>query len=452
MLYAFLKLIYNIGLRVFFRRFEVRNRHLMPNEGPLLLVSNHPNTFMDPIVTASLLRQPVFFIAKSTVFGSSFQNWMLRQMHLIPIHRREDNPGQPVSNEEAFAASFKALQQQKTLLIFPEGNSFNQRRLRKIKTGTARIALGAEADANYGLGIKILPVGLNYSAPTRFRSDVFVDVGEPITVADYATAYRQDGQAAVLALTEEIRQRLEQLIIHTPTDEEDELARQVEAIYKERLTATAPAQAAPHEQDFLLTKAIVRSISHFSQTQPVRVVALKQKLSSYMLQLRRLRLQDTLMGKRSDTVLRQSILNLLYLVLGLPLYLYGLLHNYLPYIIPSKVARAVTKEEEWHAPIMLTVGIFTFPLFYLLEVWLVQDSFELPLPWAVLYFLSLPVSGFFTLHYWNTLQHTQEHWLLLRLFAKRQDLVESLKRQRHEIIAELEAARGEYTTQTGTDT
>jgi 1-acyl-sn-glycerol-3-phosphate acyltransferase len=451
MLYAILKLIYKTGLWVFFRRFEVRNRHLMPDEGPLLVVSNHPNTFMDPIVTASLLRQPVYFIAKSTVFGSSIQNWMLRQMHLIPIHRREDNPDQPVSNEEAFAASFKALQQQQTLLIFPEGNSFNQRRLRKIKTGTARIALGAEADANYGLGMKILPVGLNYSAPTRFRSDVFVNVGEPITVADYAGAYSQDGQATVLALTEEIRQRLERLIIHTPTDEEDELARQVEAIYKERLTATAPAQATAHEQDFLLSKAIVRSISHFSQTQPVRVVSLKQKLSSYMLQLKRLRLQDTLMGKRRDTVLRQSILNLLYLVLGLPLYLYGLLHNYLPYIIPSKVARAVTKEEEWHAPIMLTVGIFTFPLFYLLEVWLVQDWLELSLPWVVPYFLSLPLSGFYTLHYWNTLQHTQEHWLLMRLFTKRQDLVESLRKQRHEIMAELEAARKEYIAQVGTD-
>ena len=447
MLYAILKLIYKAGLQVFFRKFEVRNRHLMPDQGPLLVVCNHPNTFMDPIVTASLLRQPVFFIAKSTVFGSGFQNWMLRQMHLIPIHRREDNPNQPVSNDEAFAASFKALQQKKTLLIFPEGNSFNQRRLRKIKTGTARIALGAEADADYRLGVKILPVGLNYAAPTRFRSDVFVNVGEPIAVADYAAAYQQDGQAAVLALTEEIRLRLENLIIHTPTDEEDELARHIEAIYKEHLAATAPTDAPVHEQDFLLTKAIVKSIEHFSQTEPVRVVVLKQKLTNYMLQLKRLRLQDAVMGKRNKTVLRQSLLSFLYLAAGFPIYLYGLFHNYVPYMIPSKVARAVTKEEEWYAPIMLTVGIFTFPLFYLLAGWLVADLLGLSLPWLLLYLLSLPLSGFFTLHYWDTLQHTQEHWLLLRLFAKRQDLMADLRKQRQEIMAELEAARQDYLNQ-----
>ena len=449
MLYAILKVIYKIGLWIFFRRFEVHHRHLMPEAGPLLVVSNHPNTFMDPIVIASLLRQPVYFIAKSTMFGSAFQNRMLRQMHLIPIHRREDNPGQPVSNDEAFAASFKALQQHKTILIFPEGNSYNQRRLRSVKTGTARIALGAEAAGAKGL--KILPVGLNYSAPTRFRSDVFVNVGEPINVASYASACRQNGEEPVPALTEEIRQRLERLIIHTPTDEEDETARQVEAIYKERLAAANSSDAPAHIQDFLLTKAIVSSINYFSQREPERVAALKLKLNSYMLQLRRLRLKDELMGLRHKTLLWQSILRLLYLALGLPIYVFGLLHNYLPYIIPSKVARAATKEEEWYAPVMLTTGIFTFPLFYLLEVWLVRDLLHLSWPWTAVYSLSLPLSGFFTLHYWSTLQQTQEHWLLLRLFTKRQDLVVQLRQQRLEIMTELEAAREAYLAQTNRD-
>ena len=444
MLYTLLKLIYQTGLRVFFRRFEVRNRHLMPAQGPLLVVSNHPNTFMDPIVTASLLRQPAYFIAKSTVFGGKLQNWMLRQMHLIPIHRREDNPDQPVSNEEAFMASFKALQQSKTLIIFPEGNSFNQRRLRKIKTGTARIALGAEAGHGYTLGVQILPVGLNYSAPTRFRSDVFVNVGEPISVAEYAAAYERDGQQAVLALTEEIRHRLESLIIHTPTDEEDELARQVESIYKERLTAAAPPVPA-HEQDFLLTKAIVRSVGYFSQTAPARVAALKQDLTDYTLQLRRLRLHDAFLGKGSSAVLRQGILGLFYLLLGLPVYLYGALHNYIPYIIPSRVARAATKEEEWYAPIMLTVGIFSFPLFYLLEAWLLWQWLMPGSLWLMLYVLSLPLSGFFTLHYWSVLLHTRAHWLLLHLFFRRQNVVEKLCQQRQRIIAQLEQAQQEYT-------
>ena len=448
MLYTFLKLLYKAGLWFFFRRLEVRNAHLIPAEGPLLVVSNHPNTFMDPIVIAAQLQQPVYFIAKSTVFGSRFQNWMLRQMHLIPIHRKEDNPDTTISNDEAFAASFSALHQQKTILIFPEGNSFNQRRLRKLKTGTARIALGAAAESNYSSTITILPIGLNYSAPTRFRSDVFVNVGKPIAVSDYAAAYQQDGPTAVLALTEEIRARLEKLIIHTPTDEEDLLARQVEAIYKVRI-APATATALPHEQDFIVTKGIVKSIHYFGQTEPERVAVIKQELSSYLQQLQRLHLQDPVLEKGRGDVLLQSITGLVYLLLGLPFYLFGVVHNYIPYIIPSRVARAVTKEEEWFAPIMLTTGIFTFPVFYSLEAWLLHHWLHPGSLNLVLYLVSLPLSGFFTLHYWNTLKHTQAHWLLLRLFYNKQQLVNNLRQQRQRIFALLEQARQDYLQKAG---
>lgn len=442
MLYIFLKLLYKGGLWFFFRKLEVRHAHLMPDNGPLLVVSNHPNTFMDPIVIAAQLKQPVFFIAKSTVFGSTFQNWMLRQMHLIPIHRKEDNPNATISNDEAFAASFKALDQRKTLLIFPEGNSFNQRRLRKLKTGTARIALGAAATT--AQEVKILPVGLNYSAPTRFRSDVFVNVGKPISVSDYLNAYHQDGPAAVLALTEEIRTRLEKLIIHTPTDEEDELARQVEAIYRDRLAPTVPVGALPHEQDFIVTKGIIKSITHFSQTEPDRITTIKQELSNYTKQLQRLGIQDPVLSKESHDVMKQSIIGLLYIVIGFPFYLFGLVHNYIPYIVPSKIARAVTKEEEWFAPIMLTAGIFTFPICYGLEIWLAHGWLNIDGLELLLYFLSLPLSGFFTLHYWNTLQHTQSHWLLLRLFYSRQNIVKKLRSQRQHIITLLEKAQQDY--------
>ena len=67
MLYFLLKIIFKIALRVFFRRITVRNQHLIPDSGPLLIAANHPNTFMDPIAIAAFVKQEVFFIAKGTV-------------------------------------------------------------------------------------------------------------------------------------------------------------------------------------------------------------------------------------------------------------------------------------------------------------------------------------------------------------------------------------------------
>ena len=446
MLYPVLKLIYKIGLWVFFRKFEVRNRQLMPDQGPLLLVANHPNTFMDPIVIASLLRQQVYFIAKSTVFNSPFKKWLLHRMNLIPVHRREDMPDQAINNEETFRASTEALAARKTLLIFPEGNSFNERRLRKVKTGAARMALGAVAHAGATADLKILPVGLNYSDPTRFRSDVFVNVGKPIEVAAYLESYRQDSVGTVAALTERIRQQLEKLIVVTPTDEEDELVRQIERIYKDRLVSQVPVPAPRHEQDFLVTKAIVKSMAHFIGTQPERVARFRDKVAAYNRLRSELGLQNTPYENTSSPQLWPNVRTTLLLVAGFPLYLYGLVNNYIPYIIPSKVADALTEEEEFLAPIMLTIGIFSFPLCYSLQAlffWEMMPSYL----YLLLYLVSLPLSGFFTLRYWQALGRAREQWRLLRLTRQKAPAAEQLKQYHQEIINELEQAREEYMRQ-----
>lgn len=439
MLYAILKLIYKIGLQVFFRTFEVRNRNMIPDQGPLLLVSNHPNTFMDPVVIASLLQQPVYFLAKSTVFSSSFTSWMLRKMHLIPIKRREDAPDQPINNEEAFAACFQALADGKAIIIFPEGNSFNERRLRKLKTGTARIALGAEA--NTQAGVKIIPIGLNYSAPTRFRSKVFVNVGEPIHVSEYLPSYHINPVDTAITLTEDIRSCLEGLIIHTSTNEDDELTRDISMIYKDKLIVDDTQTTLDQEKEFLRSKAIIRSIEYFRQTSPGRVAAVRDKIRLYVQHLEHANLRDGILGKNNKELAKKGLLSTLYLLIGFPAFLYGLLHNYIPYIIPSLIAKNMTKEQEWYAPIMLTIGIFSFPLFYFLYMWLFWEFNTSPYL-TVLYFISLPVSGFFSMSYWYTWRYTQEHWKLLNLFSTKKTA--ALKHMRQEIISELEVAHEEY--------
>ncbi|WP_018479988.1 lysophospholipid acyltransferase family protein [Pontibacter roseus] len=445
MLYAILKLIYRIGLWVFFRRFEVRNRHLLPEQGPLLIVANHPNTFMDPIAIASLLRQQVYFIAKSTVFNSLFKKWLLQRMNLIPIHRREDAPDQPINNEETFRASNQALATGKTLLIFPEGNSFNERRLRKLKTGAARMALSA-ADAGLAANLKLLPVGLNYSAPTRFRSDVFVNVGQPIEVAGFLERYRQDGVRTVTELTEQMRAQLEDLIVVTPTDEEDELVRQIESVYKDRLAAHTPVTPSSQGQDFLLTKAIAKSLAHFISTQPHRVTRLQEKLRSYDRLLQDLGLSHVTAEQKSNSLSWWGVRTTLFLVAGFPVYLYGLLNNYLPYVLPARVANALTEEEEFLAPIMLSVGIFSFPLCYTLQAVLFWQLLPEPAS-LLLYLLSLPPAGFFTLQYWNMLLHARGRWRLLRLSLSKDSMANQLRLQRQEILDELDQARLDYLQQ-----
>ncbi|MDQ4141825.1 MAG: 1-acyl-sn-glycerol-3-phosphate acyltransferase, partial [Bacteroidota bacterium] len=223
MVYFILKLIFKIALKVFYRRIEVKQFGHLPEKGPLLLVANHPNTFMDPIVIASLFKQEVYFIAKSTVFSSPFRKWLLQKMNLIPVYRKEDGPVAAGANNSTFEKCYEFLNNQGTLLIFPEGNSFNERRLRPLKTGAARIALGAAARLNFMQEVSIIPFGLNYLEPTRFRSTLLINIAPPIVVNSLADLYRQDAAKAFHFLTDQIRNALEANIIHTQSNTDDEL-------------------------------------------------------------------------------------------------------------------------------------------------------------------------------------------------------------------------------------
>jgi glycerol-3-phosphate O-acyltransferase/dihydroxyacetone phosphate acyltransferase len=233
-MYLLLKLIVKLALKVFYTDIHVQIKGKIPVNGPLIVVSNHPNTFMDPIVIAAMLPQQVYFLTNGSVFRNPLVGWLLGKMHMIPIYRKEDVSGQTPDNRASFARCFDFLAGKGTLLIFPEGSSVHERKLRKLKTGTARIALGAEAEHNFNLGVQILTIGLNYSDPIRFRSELFINVDAPIQVADYAGCLCERPGRSCNQLTEEMRLRLEQHIIVTRHQEEDNLARNIEAVYKSR--------------------------------------------------------------------------------------------------------------------------------------------------------------------------------------------------------------------------
>ncbi|WP_233219050.1 1-acyl-sn-glycerol-3-phosphate acyltransferase [Adhaeribacter arboris] len=428
---------------MFYRKIEVKQAAPLPDKGPLLLVANHPNTFMDPIVIASLLKQEVYFIAKSTVFSSPFRKWLLQKMNLIPVYRREDGPVVAGANDNTFEKCYKFLNAQGTLLIFPEGNSFNERRLRPLKTGAARIALGAAARLNFTQEVRIIPIGLNYLEPTRFRSKLLINVAPPIEVNRLAAGYQQDAGKAFHALTNQIRAALEANIIHTHSHVDDELVYQVETVFKKHVLAANEANNS--EQEFQLTQRIVASLAYFKKHNPEKVMAIQRKLSAYLQQIRELNLQDTVFysstGRRH--LGKWLLASGLFLLIGLPLYLFGLITNYLPYIIPAKVANALTEEAEFISPILLTTGIFTFPIFYGVElylVWYVTHSWLL----VFLFFICLPIAGFFVLHYYKQLQNIRANLRLQTLFFNERKLINTLIRQREELLAELELARQEY--------
>jgi glycerol-3-phosphate O-acyltransferase / dihydroxyacetone phosphate acyltransferase len=442
LLYLCLKAIAKIALRLFFRRFDVRHRERLLKNGPIIVVANHPNTFMDPIIPATLLVQRSAFVGNGSIF-SRYTRPILEYLHVIPVYRKKDKVAamsQAELNKFTFQRCYDYLANGGTLMIFPEGTSELERRMREIKTGTARIALGAEFEHNFELGVKIIPVGINYSDPTRFRSDVFINVGEAIDVSYFKEQFQPESFEAVEALTDLIEKRLAELVIITEDEDEDSVVRSVEKLYKNQLLEEInPATAQQAAADFDLVQQIVAAVRYFEKTQPEGFRKLQVKMKNYLDNLQLLGISDNTVAE-SSRLLGQLWPVLIMLLLGFPLFIFGLLNNYIPYMLPSVVAQKISSDRGYRAPIMMTAGIFIFPIFYGLQIWAVQQLFQNG--WLTLFYaVALPLSGFFVLWYWPRCKNIWQAW---RIWRRKPSLLQNLRIDRQAIFEQLTKAKAAY--------
>lgn len=242
MVYRILAWFLRVVTRVFFRQIEVVGLENIPATGGILFAGNHPNSLIDPILIITTCGRKVHFAAKDALFRGRLMRAVLRGLGAVPIKRRDDHDGAPrrdaptaqsapdsaagaagglprgIDNESAFAAMFAVLEAGGAIGIFPEGLSHDESQLSKLKTGAARLALGGASHAT--APIAIVPCGLTFIHPKRFRSRVLVQYGAPIMVSPGPGPGHRGSEAAeadaVRALTTELDGALRRLTINAP--------------------------------------------------------------------------------------------------------------------------------------------------------------------------------------------------------------------------------------------
>ncbi|MCB0569962.1 MAG: 1-acyl-sn-glycerol-3-phosphate acyltransferase [Phaeodactylibacter sp.] len=385
LIYQSLKLLVRACFRLYYRR-TIINRSGLHFNRPAILVSNHPNTLMDPLNAAEQVPMIVHFLANAGLFKSRLGNWFFNTFFCIPIERPEDTEGKPLNNRESFARCDAFLGQGGCLYIAPEGYSFVERRLRPLKTGTARIALSAENAKAFELGLCIVPVGLSYEAPQRFGSRVLINVGEPIWAKDYREAYESGSFMAPKMLTADLAERLRALIIDTRDDAEGLLVSRLEQL----LRNSRPVPEALH---FSRTKALIERLREWHSDRPEQYQAFAEEVAKYFEQLHALRTSDAALARPP----RPLALHLAGLVLFFPLYLYGLTNNFLPAYIPLLLTRKLKLYTGYDSTVKILSGLITFPLFYFLQTRLVYGLYDGHT--ALLYLISLLPAGLFAWHF-----------------------------------------------------
>ena len=190
------------AIRVFYRRVEVEGLEHVATDRPTILAASHTNALGDVAIIVAVAPRFPHFLAASSWWSRGYARALFRLGGVLPVHRAADAVGRP-DNTEMFAACNDALRANEHLAIFPAGVMHEDAYGRPLKTGAARIALGA---VDVGVhDVAIVPVGIVYESRGRFRSDAAIRFGAPIPVAPRLDGYRSDPKAAVRVLTDDLR-------------------------------------------------------------------------------------------------------------------------------------------------------------------------------------------------------------------------------------------------------
>ena len=403
MIYRVVRKIIKVALFIFFRKIVVTGQEHIPDKGPMIIVANHPNTLMDPLLVAAITRQRIGFVANASIFVNKVLISIFRYFHVIPIFRKKDvQPGEKPDNKATFVKCHEYLAEGRTLLIFPEGTSYYELKLREIKTGTARIALSFEELKKFQSNLKILPVSLDYSDSLQFRSMISITVNAPLFTNGYKESYYNNEFDCVRSLTEDIRKELAKNIPQTSGKEQEDFLINAHRFYSTFIEPGADLFQNP-KRSLELRNQLSRVLHYIKEHSLDLYQDTQTKVDSFF---KTLKSENLTAGFLTDQFLKKNRVLVtsgyfLTFILLLPIYFFGVVTNFLPYILPSKIFKILKIDIEYKTSVALGSGLLTFPIFYALNVWVFRHYIS-PELWHTLLFLALlPIAGYISMFYWT---------------------------------------------------
>lgn len=211
-----------------------------PRSGPELVVANHTNSLLDVACVVVASRRYVRFMTKAPLFTYPGIGWLVRAVGSVPVYRRQDDPKLVAQNFDVFRDVYRAIAQGFAVGIFPEGISHSASSLQPLKTGAARIALGAAEQ--YGGAFPIVPVGMVFRDRRTFRSTAHVIVGTSCEWDDLAARGPRDREA-VRELTRRIEQSMRAVTLNLHSWQDEQLVRMAEQIWRAEFDAPPDPRA-----------------------------------------------------------------------------------------------------------------------------------------------------------------------------------------------------------------
>ncbi|MBN2634299.1 MAG: 1-acyl-sn-glycerol-3-phosphate acyltransferase [Bacteroidales bacterium] len=390
--YALLKMTFGFWHNNFFyRKVIVLGRDNIDPGRHNIFAPNHQNALMDALAVLFTHKGQPIFLARADVFKNNLVAKILYYFKMLPVYRIRDGFRSVTGNDAIFDKTIDVLRNKNGLVILPEGNHAGFRRLRQLKKGIGRVAFQAEEASDYKLNIRIIPVGLEFSHYYRYRQVLTVIYGKPVEVSEFHDLYRKNPEVALNSLRSKLSEEMKKLIVHIESEEDYEAIDELRTLINGRFSDKI--RFPKLFRDRILIEKMNRLKASDNQ--------LYRKICSLSLSVKKqaaeLKTDYRLLAKKKHPV-GWLIAGIAGLIASFPLFLYGNIFNMTFMEIPNLQSRKI-KDEQFRSSIKygisLALALILTPLILIMTLVLLT-------PWwlAILFFISLPLSGLFAWNYY----------------------------------------------------
>ena len=389
--YLLLKISLNISFRLFYKRFIILNKH-KELFGSTIYVSNHPNSFMDPILIGAVNRPIVHFMTRSDVFV-----WWLKPVlwssHMLPIYRQQDGKDTKGKNTDVFNTVNSSLRKGRNILIFGEGFTDDTpiRGLKPVKKGPIRMGFGALEAINWSKKIYISGIGITYTYINTINSEFVLDNGPKICLNDYKESYLANPSRVINEVTRIVEKNMQECIVYVAEPARYSLLEGIMQITRKGINHANHDEHISLLKRWEYAKKLANWINQNVTNESTEILALQKDLDAYFNLERRMKIEDRFVVAKKNPELVSTLNNWLYLILMWPFAIAGFIHGFIPYIIAKKVTEKIMKRKVFWGSVKMMMAkilgsLYNIPIIVLITKWYLPH-------WSlgVLYYFLTPV-------------------------------------------------------------
>ncbi len=396
----------------FYNRIESSGNGNIPSGKPIIFAANHQNALIDPWGVLFTSKEQSVFLTRADIFKNPILLKIFTLFKMLPVYRIRDGKAALKNNERIFNVSAEILEAKMSVGLFPEASHTNKRRLKQLKKAVPRIAFLAESKNNFELDLQIVPVGIYYDDYIHSNSNLFINYGKPFGIKQFKEIYEESEQKGFNALKEVMEDAIKELIIHQPDMANYDLYENIRIYNRPQMLKDLNLNSNKLVNRFKADKNSVLKMEEYFLKNNNDISLLSHIFNNYnnFCKTNSIRIEN-----KEAISFTKILTSELIFILGFPIFLYGLINNFIYYKLIMNFLKKV-KDAQFHSSIKLAVSIlittFIYPI-HALIFWAISGNGL----WALIYLISLPLTVLIANKYryaWKNFIKEHKFWRLKR--------------------------------------